>query len=838
MNKNFIRKWGGYAGAVLLFLVLSIAFFYPIVLENKTLVQYDIKSGKGWGKDARDYHEKTGEYAHWSNAMFSGMPANYTYMPESPNIFKSIGKILMLNNANNWGLLFLYMLGFYILLIALRCPNLLSILGAIAYAFCSYNLVIIDAGHIAKGLVMATMAPIIGGIILTYRGKYVWGALITLIFTGLNVAWAHQQITYYLLLVIVILFVVYLVYAIKEKTLPQFAKSTVILILVALLAILPSLGSLLPTMDYSKETMRGGAVLKTDATGKKESSGLELDYAYQWSYGKMETFTLLIPNFAGGSSTYKIDKDTETYKALLPTGQAAQYAQSMPMYWADNQYKTFTSGTVYAGAVICFLFVLGLIIVRRQEKWWILGATVLSFILAWGRNLYGINEFLFHNLPLYNKFRTPEMALVIANLTMVILSVLAVKEIADNYKTKSKEYLKAIYIAAGITGGLCLFFALFGGSMFDFVSNADKSMPDWLQTALVADRKAMLANDAWRSLIFIVLATTAIFVYIKKNFDVKYLFAILGILVFVDLWGVDRRYIYEEKFVAKHKSSEFVASPATNMILQDKDPNYRVLNMATSTFNESNTSYFHKSLGGYSPAKLRRYQDIIDYYLGNPNEANRLMNEIFTNQGDFGKISPNAFPVINMLNAKYLIVPGQNGEIPLLNPYALGNAWLVDTIKWVDSADDEILEIGKVNPKTTAVIDKSWQEKLNPQISVNKINNSASDTVNTIRLTEYANPGYLVYESNTDTNAFALFSEVYYKTWKAYIDGQEVPIIRANYILRGLQIPAGKHKIEFKCHDEIISRSSTYSLIGSIAVIVVLLALTGLLIFRQYKNKQ
>lgn len=837
MNKNFIKKWGGYAGAVLLFIALSIAFFYPIVLENKTLVQYDVKSGIGWGKDARDYHENTGEYAHWSNAMFSGMPANYTYMPESPNVFKSIGRVLMLNNANNWGLLFLYMLGFYILLISLRCSNLLSIIGAIAYAFCSYNLVIIDAGHIAKGLVMATMAPIIGGIILCYKGNYIWGGLITLLFTGLNIAWAHQQITYYLLLVIIILFVVYFLYAIKEKTLPQFAKATVILIAVALLAISPSLGALLPTMDYSKETMRGGAVLKTNAEGKKESSGLELDYAYQWSYGKMETFTLLVPNFAGGSSTYKVGKDTETYKALLPTGQAAQYAQSMPMYWADNQYKTFTSGTVYAGAIVCFLFVLGLIIVRRQEKWWILGATILSFILAWGRNLYVINEFLFHNLPLYNKFRTPEMALVIANMTMAMLAILALRELITNYKTHYKEYLKAIYIAGGITGGICLLFALFGGSMFDFTSNADKNMPDWLQTALVADRKAMLSSDAWRSFAFIALSAVAIWFFIKKNFDVKYLLAIVGVLIFIDLWGVDKRYIYEEKFVAKHKSSEFVASPATNMILQDKDPNYRVLNMAANTFNESNTSYFHKSLGGYSPAKLRRYQDIIDFYLGNPKEANRLMNEIFSNQGNFGNISPNTFPVINMLNAKYLIMPGQNGEIPLLNPYALGNTWLVDSIKWVDSPDEEIVAIGNINPRTTAVIDKSWKDKFAADIVVNSITNAASDTTNYIRLTEYANPGHIVYQSNSNTNAFALFSEVYYKTWKAYINGQEVPVIRANYILRGLQIPAGKHKIEFKCHDEIITKSSTYSLIGSIAVVVVLLVLIGLLIFRKYKNK-
>ena len=833
MNNQFIKKWGGYVVAVVLFVALSVAFFYPIVLEDKTLVQYDIKSGIGWGKDARDYHERTGDYVHWSNMMFSGMPANYTYMPQSPNIFKSIGRVLVLDNMGNWGLLFLYMLGFYILLISLGCSNWLSVIGAVAYAFCSYNLVIIDAGHISKGLVMATMAPIIGGVILCYRGKYIWGAIITLLFTGLNIAWAHQQISYYLLLTLVILFVVYLVYAVREKTMTQFAKSSAVLVVAALLAIAPSLGSLLPTMDYAKETMRGGSVLKANVDGKKESSGLELDYAYQWSYGKMETFTLLIPNFAGGSSTYKIGKNTETYKALLPTGQAAQYAQSMPMYWAGNQYKTFTSGTVYAGAIICFLFVLGLIIVRRQEKWWILAATLLSFVLAWGRNLYGVNEFLFHHLPLYNKFRTPEMALVIANMAMVVLAALAVKELTDNYKTKKQEYLKALYISGGIVGGICLLFALFGGSMFDFTSNADQNMPDWLRTALVADRKAMLSGDAWRSFAFIALAACAIYFFIRKNFDVKYLFAILGVLIFIDLWAVDRRFIYEDKFVAKHKSQEFVPSAADAVILQDKDLDYRVFNLAVSTFNESNTSYFHKSVGGYSPAKLRRYQDIIDFYLGNPQEMSRLMNEIITAQCDFGKISPNAFPVINMLNTRYLIMPSQNGEIPLRNPYALGNAWFVDSIRWVDSADEEILAIGKIDPRTTAVVDKAQQSKIQAKSAINKI---LSDTVNTIKLTEYIDPGHLVYESVSDTEVFAVFSEIYYKTWRAYIDGKEVPIVRADYILRGLLVPPGVHKIEFKCRDEVIVRSHTYALIGSIAVGIVFAALIGLLIYRRNKK--
>ncbi len=837
MIKEFLRKSLKHILAIVLFVGLSVAFFYPIVLENKTLVQYDIKSGKGWGKDAYEYHNKSGEYAHWSNAMFSGMPANYTYMPKSTNIFKSIGKVLSLDTPNSVGLLFLYMLGFYLLLVALGCSIPLGIIGAIAYAFCSYNLVIIDAGHIIKGLVMATMAPIIGGVILCYRGRYVWGTIMTLIFTGLNVAWAHQQISYYLLLTMIILFLVYLFSAIKNHSLTQFAKSSGLLLIVVLLAITPSLGSLLPTMDYSKETMRGGSVLKSSVNGKDNTAGLDIDYAYQWSYGKMEAFTLLIPNFAGGSSTYKIGKETKTYKALSQIGQT-QAAQSMPMYWADNQYKTFTSGTVYAGAIICFLFVLGLIIVKRPERWWILGATIMSLILAWGRNLYGINEFLFNNLPLYNKFRTPEMALIIANMTMALLGMLAIKEIVDNVQKHPQSLLRAIWISSGITGGLCLIFALFGSSMFDFVSNADAQMPEWLQSALVEDRKAMLTNDSFRSLAFILLAGVSIFVFVKKKFPKKYLLIVLGVLIFIDLWSVDRRFIYAEKFVSQHQAEKFVPSSADQIILQDKDPNYRVFNLATSTFNESNTSYFHKSIGGYSPAKLRRYQDIIDYYLGNALERNRLMNEIISAQGDFSKISPNAFPIINMLNTKYFILPSQQGLMPLRNPYALGNVWLVDSIKWVSSPDEEIVELGQIDPKKTILLDKVQKDKLLSAEELSKLNSAVSDTIDKISLKEYLNPGYITYDLNSTKSSIAVFSEIYYKTWKAYIDGKEVPLLRVNYTLRGVQVPIGKHTIELKCRDELIISSSRYSLIGSIAVSIVIFVLFGLLFYKKIKTKK
>ena len=866
--KSFFKKSLPHIAAIALFFSLSAIYFYPVLLENKTIEQGDIKNSRTWGQDAREYHEKTGDYAYWSNSMFSGMPVNYTYMPPTNNIFKTIGQVLILNNGLNFGLVFLYMLGFYIFLIAIGCRIPLAIVGAIAYAFVSYNLVIIEAGHISKGLVMATMAPIIGGIMLCYRGKYLWGIIITLIFTGLNVAWEHQQISYYLLLVILILFIVYLIYAIKEKTLPQFFKASAILLVVAALAVTPSLGKLMPTMDYSKDTMRGGAVLKNNPDGKKENAGLEIDYAFQWSYGKMETLTLLIPNFYGGSSAYNLGEDSEFYKTLLSSGNGAvakQYAKNAPTYWGSDEYKSFTSGPVYAGAIICFLFVLGLIIVKGKDKWWLLAATVLSLVLAWGRNFYGLNAFLFEHLPLYNKFRTPEMALVIANLTMAILAILALKEIFDNenrshFERSEKsaantkqiphvvrndgkllsspaerglgrgDYFKPIIIAASITGGLCLLFALFGGVMFNFSAMSDTNYPEWLVSSLVADRKAMLTGDAWRSFLFIAVAAVLLIIYIKKKFETKWLILAIGVLIFIDLWAVDKRFLGYDKFVSIKQAKEFAMTDIDKIILHDTT-HYRVLNLSTNTFNESATSAFHKSVGGYSPAKLRRYQDIIDYYFSR-NKINEIMNEIVAAQGDFSKIDANKFPVLNMLNAKYLIMPTKNGAIPLKNSNVFGNAWFVDSIKWVNSPDEEIVEIGNINLKNTAVIDKFWENKM--QKLPRK--NIACDTINSITLTKYESPGDLIYEYFSCDNNFAVFSEVYYKTWKAYIDGAEVPLLRVNYILRGLEVPAGKHTIELKCKDELIIKSAKISLVASWCVGLILLGLIGFIIFKKVRK--
>lgn len=795
MYKFDWKKVLSHVAAIAVFYLVTLIYFAPMFFENKDLAQGDVTSYLGWGDDVRQYYNETGEYCYWSNAMFGGMPSNYAFPAPTNNIFRYLQGVftgfLPLNTA---GAFFAYMIGFYLFMLAMGSGIWLSVLGALFYALCSYNIIIIDAGHVSKALVMATMAPVIGGIVLCYKRKYAVGVLMTLIATGMNVYWNHQQISFYLILTILCLAVVYLVYAIREKTLKDYFKSSAVLFFVALLAAAPAVDKLLPMIDFSKETMRGGAVLNTGTdSGKEDTSGLDIDYAYQWSYGKMETMTLLIPDFYGASSHYNIGTDSKTFEVLKPTGQGAQFCRYAPMYWGD---QPFTSGPVYAGAIICFLFVLGLFICEGRERWWILAATVLAFVLSWGRNLPGINEWLFHHLPLYNKFRTPSMALVVANFTMAAMAMLALKKIIGT--EDKKELLRPLYIAAGLTGGLCLLFALTGGMMFDFRGLQDSQLPEWLQEAVVADRKSMLASDAWRSFMFIAVAAIVLWLFIKFGFKSVYMLLAVGMLCVVDLWGVDRRFVNSESFMPKKKARTIEATAIDKLILEDKDPDYRVLNLAASTFNESRTSYYHKSVGGYSPVKLRRYQDIIDYHIS-------------------GNITPN---VLDMLNTRYIIFNTEQGPRVRKNPNAMGNAWFVESIDWMNTPNDEIVALETFDPRKTALLDVEWRSVIKDEAELIGV-----DTMSRIALTEYRNPGNLVYESDADKARLAVFSEVYYKTWKAYIDGAEVPIVRANYILRAVEVPAGHHTIEFRCVDELYEITHKWSLVLSVVIGVLIVSL-------------
>lgn len=812
--KTLLRKSVPHFVALFLFLLLDVIYFAPVVFDNKELPQGDVTSAKGWGQDLREYHEETGDYAFWSNRMFGGMPANYAFMPKMPNVFREIGHTLYLGMPRtHMNVVFLYLLCFYVFLLAIGCTSWLSFFGAIAFSFVSYNFIIIDAGHVAKGLVMATMAPIVGGVMLAYKRKYALGSLLVILGVGLNVYFSHQQISYYLLLMLLGMAIVYFIYALKSKTVTDFFKASGVLLIAALLGVAPSLGDLVSKADYTKDTMRGGTVLHhKDDTGK-ETSGLKIDYAYQWSYGIGETMSLLVPNIYGGSSNYDVGEKSAMYQTIRKKAgapQAKQYSQHAPMYWGD---QPFTSGPVYAGALICVLFLLGFFILKGPEKWWLLVAFIIGMVLSWGRNFPLINNFIFYHLPLYNKFRTPSMALVLTNLSMAIMAVLALKEIVQS-KSKT-ELVKPLLQSTAVVGGVSLFIWLLGSSLFSFQAASDMNYPNWLQDALVSDRKMLLRSDALRSLIYILLGTGFIWMFLKGKFQKvltgRNLVIALTLLTLVDLWSVDKRFLNDAHFVSKKQAKSIVASPAIKQILQDKDPNFRVFNLSTNTFNESRTSYYINTIGGYSPAKLRRTQDIIDYYLSSNMDQD----------------------VINMMNTKYFIVRTKQGEQVQQNPYALGHAWFVDQVSLVDSPDAEIEALGKINPANQVVIEDIWNSKIENLEAL-----QGRDSTAQIILTDYVNPGHLKYQSSSSKVQMAVFPEVYYKTWYAYVDGQEVPLLRVNYNFRGIVVPQGNHTIEMKCIDHNFASFSVVSLIASIIVALVLAFLLFVIVRPYFKKNR
>ena len=839
-----------HAVAVLVFLALTLVYFSP-VLQGKDIMQDDAIGSMGWGRDAKEYHEESGEYSYWSNAMFSGMPCNYTYPPHPANVFNPAADVLTLRvfgaSRRHIGCIFATFIGCYILLLALGCKSWLSIAGSIVYTLGSYNFIIIGAGHMNKSLVIATMAPLIGGIVLCYRRKLLVGALVTLVFAGLNLLWSHQQMSYYTLIVAVIMAVVYLIYAYREKWMGYYWKATGVLAVVAALSVAPAVGILLPTADYAKDSMRGGSELAV--ADDSQPAGLEVDYAFMWSYGKMETLTLLVPNIYGAASAYKVEKNSDYYKAYYPYAEyavtmnyveaiqsanpgasedevidyitrnqgrirkeAAEMAVNAPTYWG-SQAQFGTSGPVYAGAIVCFLFVLALFVVRGAEKWWLFAATLFSLVLAWGSNMPAINNFLFEYLPLYNKFRAPSQALVITTLTMSTLAILAVKRFMEMISAGGQEKetaLRSLYYSFGVVGGLTLILALFGGSMFDFTAVTDGQFAETpeLYNALIAERKSMLAGDAWRS--FGLVAATAALCYALayvKSLKANMFVALLAVLFLVDMWPVCKRFVNDSHFMEKKKTTEVQATEADKFIHSiEGDNHYRVLDYTRgSVFNQSFTSCHHNSIGGYSPAKLSRYQDLIEHQIAKGNKK-----------------------VLDMLNTKYIIQGTTAGEV-VFNSEAFGHCWMVDRVVWVDNASEEMRALDNVS-KEVAFIDKCWMDKVPDALQYN------NGTPGSIALVEYRNPGNIIYHSSCEAPKMALFSEVYYKTWKAYIDGEEVTPVRANYVLRALPIPAGNHTIEFKCVDELMQTSHRWSLYMSILVGAVLVLIIGTLVYKKVKK--
>ena len=843
-TKSILKRLLPHGIAIILFYIITIGYFSPVFMDGMALPQGDMTSVEGMTKEVNDYHEKTGEYSGWMNSMFSGMPTETLYGDPGFNVFHKLSYVFRgFLDYNHAGILFTYLICFYIFMICMGASSWLSILGAIAFSLASYNLIIIEAGHVTKGYAMAYVAPIIGGVIMTFRKKYLQGGIITLLFLGLEIASSHLQITYYAMITVGVLGLCYLIYYIIQKDLLTFGKAAGILIIVAGLAVLPNMGNLLPTYEYSKDTMRGGSELTIvpdskqgeDKTPHKE--GLEIDYAYSWSYGKAETFTLLVPNMYGGGHVI-LDKSDETYNQLKDVGYGSTY---LPTYWGD---QPFTSGPVYAGAIVVFLFILGLFAVKGPEKWFVIAVTIISFILAWGRHFEAINNFLFYNLPFYNKFRTPSMALTIAGVAMPILGMLALKNIFTGEISKEKAW-KFTWISAAITGGLCILIMIFGSfANFTGAGDAgyqnqllgagfDQDRIDSIMAILQDYRKSMLLQDGFRSIVFIGLAFGALWLFLKNKVqNVNYIVAGLAVLVLADMWSVDRRYLGTDNFQPERKvKNAHKSTEVDQLILQDKDINYRVLNLAGNTFNESSTSYFHKSIGGYSPAKLRRYQDIIDFYLSPDQLMPKVGAKLMAEQKGDSLPDPKELNVVNMLNTKYFIVPvGEGQSYPFINKDAFGNGWFVKEVKFVENPDQEILALKDANLKETAIVDQRFKDLVKTQ---NFATDSAAMLKNTVCL-----PNRLEYDVKTASDQLVVFSEVYYEKggWRAYMDGKEVPHFRANYILRAMMVPAGSHKIEFVYTPFSRVFANKVAAGSSIAVILIVLGgVAGLYLQRRKK---
>ncbi len=798
--------------AVCSFLVLSVVYMYP-ALEGKNIKQQDIVQFKGGAQELIDYRNTTGEEAIWTNSMFSGMPGFLISVRYTKNVLTKLHRALVLNNWRPVCFLFLYLMGFYLSLLAFGVNQWLSIIGAIAYAFSSYFLIIIEVGHATKSLALGYLPPIIGGMYLAFKGKYIWGALMTGIALGLQILVNHLQMTYYTLIIVAIFGISEFIIAIVRHKLKEYFKGVAILSVAVILALGSNFASLWSTYEYGKFSIRGPSELTyTDNT---KTSGLDIDYATQWSYGVGESFTLLVPNFKGGASISELPESSETYEFLVKAqgrGQAKKTIKQMPTYFGK---QPGTSGPVYVGAIIVFLFVLGVLFVDNRYRCWLIAATFVSLIFAWGKNIPGITHFLFNHLPMYNKFRAVSSALVIAEFTIPLLAILALDRILKGDINK-KEVIKKVKIALGTVGGLLLIFLLFGKGLFDFQSTQDEHYLAQGATqfvdALQSDRAMLLRKDSIRSLVFILMASGTILLYINKKLKLNYFLLSIGFIILIDMWGVARRYLNEDNFVPKRKYENPISETvADKSILKDKDPNYRVLNLAVSPFNDATTSYYHKSIGGYHGAKLRRYQELIDHRIS---KDMQLMGSVLQSKG-IGA-ADNAFMntyTLNMLNMKYLIY---NPQAPAIkNPHALGNAWFVKNYQIVDNADEEIETLGKINTADNAVIDKRYSAFVNGK-------KFYPDSTASIQLVEYK-PNYLKYKSNTSSEQLAVFSEIYYpKGWNVFIDGKPVEYFRADYVLRAMVIPTGNHEIEFRFESRSYIVGQNISLASSLLFILLM----------------
>ena len=824
--------------AILAFVLLSFAYFFPADIENRILFQHDTAAGAGAGQEVKEYYEQTGERSRWTNSLFGGMPM-YQIAPsyDSTKSLQWVQKAYQLFLPDYVCLTFMLMLGFYILLRVFGIPVWLAGLGGIMWAFSSYFFILISAGHIWKFITLAYVPPTIAGIVLAYRGKLLWGGILTALFVALQITSNHVQMSYYFFFVILFFVGAYFEKAWRTKTLPQFFKASAVLIVAALVGIAANVSNLYHTYAYSKETMRGKSELvQTGDAAKQTSSGLDRDYITQWSYGIDETLTLLVPNFKGGASAALSQSETAMSKAnpmySSLYGSLTQYFGTQPM----------TSGPVYVGAFVLFLFVLGCFIVKGPLKWALIGATFFSIVLSWGKNFMPLTDFFIDYVPLYNKFRAVSSILVIAEFTIPLLAIFALKRLLEEPEILKQEK-KPLGISLLLTAGIALLLAVAPGSIgsgyvpaqeAQMLQNAvnQQMIPANELSGILANlgemRAELVSSDALRSFIIIGIGCSLLWLYASGKLRSSLTIAGITILCLADMWGVNKRYLNDAQFVPHSIRTEtFTKTNTDELILQDTSLDYRVLNFATSTFDDNNTSYWHKSVGGYHPAKLRRYQEMIEHHISPEMQA--AYKAIAPAGGEMDSVDANKFRILNMLNTKYFIFPAgqQRQTVPILNPHAYGNAWFVNKVQYVNNANEEIDALDSIIPTETAVVDARFKDVLKGATE------SYKDSLSSIRLTSYA-PNRLTYETNNAQDGIAVFSEIYYPDgWHVTIDGQPAELARADYILRTMYVPAGQHTIEMRFDPTSLHVTEGIAY-GALALLVIGIIVAVLIAKRKY----
>jgi len=815
--------------AVLLFAVLAFAYFFPADIEGRILYRHDASAGRGAGQEGIEYLQKTGERSRWTNALFGGMPT-YQMAPSyhsTDNLSQAINAYHLWLPENVW-FVFAYLLGFYILLRAFDFRQHLAALGSIIWAFSTYFLIIIAAGHIWKVWALAYLPPMIAGIVLAYRGKYLWGFIVTAIFTAFEINANHVQMTYYYMFIILFLVIAWLIEAIREKQLMRFVKATGVCLAAGIIGLCMNLSNLYHTWQYSQESMRGKSELVKQNAANQTNSGLERDYITQWSYGIGETWTLLVPNTKGGASVPLSSNETAMAKAnadFLPI------YQQLGQYWGE---QPGTSGPVYVGAFVMFLFILGLFIVKGPVKWALLAATILSILLSWGKNFMGFTDFFLDYVPMYAKFRTVASILVIAEFTIPLLAMLALKKLFDEPE-QLKPRVKYLCISYLLTAGIALLFAWMPTVFFNsFISTSEmqalQSLPaEYIQpviTNLTEMRQAMFTADAHRSFWIISIGMALLVFCAYGKLKKEYVVGLLIVLCLVDLWQINKRYLNDEMFVPKsEREAPQQMTQTDEQILRDKSLDYRVLNLASNTFNENETSYYHKSIGGYHAAKLRRYQEMIEQYISP--EMQQIFGAVSEAGGDMTKINGDSiWPVLNMLNTKYVILPLQGGQtVPLQNPYTYGNAWFVDKIQYAANANEEIAAVGQLNLRHEAVADAKFKSQLGEAVE--------QDSVSIVTIKTYE-PNEVSYEVNSGKGGVVVFSEIYYPGWTATIDGAPAELGRVNYILRALNVKPGKHDVVLTFKPKSVNTTETIAYVSYVILILVVLGAA----FMEWKRRK